>query len=238
MSEDSRSRRIVAWTSLIARKVDAFDALPHPVGEPSVVVAGSDPDRILMVGSGIMVGTGVFTHSQGIAGHLARDIAAATHRGITVDIFPIPGLLLRHTTGHLAALNLNSYDAVVLAVGLNDALIFTSRAEWRRALVQTIATISELMPPRGHTFIITIADPTQSPLFRRIPARIAAARADALNTRTRQLTANQSAVTLISFELGPPENTARPYDRNSYKRWSSQLAPEIIAGLNRIRAAS
>jgi lysophospholipase L1-like esterase len=204
---------------------------------PHITIDGTDPDRLFLIGSGVMTGTGVSSHSVSIAGNLARDISAATGRGIEVDIVPISGLIARYAALRLKAIPLGTYDAVVVAVGINDAIIGTPRREWRNGIQAMLAVIESALPARGQIFLITIADPTSTPLFRTLPARLAARHALALNADSRAIAAAHPQLTLIDFEVGPIDDPSRLYTNVSYARWSHQLAPSIIAGLNRIHSS-
>ena len=238
MSHTVRSRLVLLLTEVMgARRSDLSSGLPYPTDSPHVTIDGPDPDRLLLMGSGVMTGSGVSSHSMSIAGNLARDITAATGRGIEVDIVPISGLLARHAALRLKAIPLDGYDAVVVAVGINDALIGTPRREWRHGIQAMLSVIKSTLPARGQIFLVTIADPTTTPLFRALPARLAARHALALNADSRTIAAAHPQLTLIDFEVGAIDDPSRLYTKASYARWSHQLAPSIIAGLNRVHSS-
>lgn len=238
MSHTLRSRLVLLLTELVgARRSDLSSGLPYPTDSPHVTIGGPDPDRLLLMGSGVMTGAGVSSHSMSIAGNLARNVSAATGRGIDVDIVPISGLLARHAALRLKAIPLGGYDAVVVAVGINDAIIGTPRREWRRGIQAMLSVIESTLPARGQIFLVTIADPTTTPLFRAVPARLAAQHALALNADSRTIAAVHPQLTLIDFEVGPIDDPSRLYTNVSYARWSHQLAPSIIAGLNRVHSS-
>ena len=235
VSHTLRSRFVLVLTELVGtRRADLTNNLPYPADSPHVTIDGPDPDRVLLIGSGVMTGAGVSSHSVSIAGNLARSISAATGRGIDVDIIPIAGLVARHAAPRLRAISLRSYDAVVVAVGINDAIIGTPRRDWRHGIRAMLSVIESTLPARGQIFLIAIADPTQTPMFRPLPARLAARHALALNADSRAIAREHPHMTVIDFEVGAIDDPVRLYTKASYARWSQQLAPNIIAGLNRV----
>jgi hypothetical protein len=53
--------------------------VPRPGGRSQVHSAGVDPDRVLLMGSGMAVGWGVTSHDVGLGGALARALTARDH---------------------------------------------------------------------------------------------------------------------------------------------------------------
>ena len=231
-----RESAISFWVNLVVRRSTGLFSLPTPSDSPSIVIPGPDPDRILLIGSGLVTGSGVASHALGAGGHLARFISAETVRGVALDVVPIPSLLIRFAPLHLAQLDLRSYNALILVVGLNDAFIATSRRAWRRGLEKALVQAKKGMAPRGRVFLVLIADPTQSPLFRNRPARWALARGRVLNLESRQVIKNDPDVTVIGFEIGLPSGGYRLYDSSSYLRWARQLGPQVVGSLLRSRS--
>lgn len=227
---------IVAAANLFARRRGSFASLPVPSDTPTIVVEGPDPDRILLAGCGVVTGFGITSHALGIGGYLARFVAAGTERGLTLDIVPLASLLVRFAPAHLAGLDLGRYTAVVLAVGVNDAFGMTSAISWRRSLSATLRLFRERMLPGSQVFLIAIADPTSSPLFRRGPSRRARSRALALNRETQAIVASEPNVTTIEFQIGDASDELRLYDASSYQRWARQLSPSVVESLVRMRS--
>jgi hypothetical protein len=239
---DPVSRRVlresvaVALTNLVALRQGGLGSLPLPEDAPKIVIEGPDPDRILLAGSGVVTGYGVASHSLGVGGHLARHLGAATERGVVLDVLPLPSLLLRFVPAHFATIDLNGYAAVILAVGVNESFGFTSLSSWRESLIATLRLLQERMSPGGQVFLVSIADPTSSPLFRDRAARRASARARAFNQETRRVVQNEPNVTTLEFEIGNVSHEPRLYDATSYQRWARQLSPPVVEGLRRRRS--
>jgi lysophospholipase L1-like esterase len=229
-----RESAIVFGTNLLARTPGVLASLPVPTDSRSIAVPGPDPHHILLVGSGVVVGSGLASHALGAGGHLARYLSAETGRGVTLDVAPIPSLLLRFAPAHLSSLDLGGYDAVILAVGVNDAFGITSRQDWRRSLTVTLRLLESRLPHAHQVFLLLIADPTPSPLFRRGASRRASVRAESFNAETTQLVQGNDEVTAVGFEIGPTVEAPRPYDSASYLGWVRQMGPSIVEGLARL----
>ncbi len=214
--------RSMAWRST------AF--LPLPPGEPRVVVNGPNPYRLLLVGSGIMCGVGVRSHQLALAGHLARGISRARNRGVEVDVDAVPDLQIGNALTHLAVGKIAEYDAVLLSVGLNDAVSGTTRSQWSLHMKAILKRV-ESVPTPMRFFLLEIADPRDSPLFRPVPARVAAARARAFNAETRRLLKMYPGITPLTYSVGPVANDLRIYDSASYAAWAKQLLPAMLSAL-------
>jgi hypothetical protein len=115
-----------------------LDLLPRPTDAPQVHAPGADSDRVLIIGSGVAVGWGVTSHDLALPGHLARALSARTGRGVDVDIISESGLTIAGTRPRLEKLKLWRYEAVVLSLGIGDAMDATDRTSWRRDLTATI----------------------------------------------------------------------------------------------------
>jgi lysophospholipase L1-like esterase len=228
MARERRGAWVLFSTSLYARRSSLFSALPTPTDSPEVVVSGPDPDRVLLVGSGVVVGTGVTSYNLGLAGHLARIVAVATGHGVSIEIAPIAGLLARSARARLEQLAVRRYDAVVLSMGLNDALGFTPRASWAAAVNSTLDYLESTMAADARIFLVAIADPSQSPLFRPLAARFAGRHARGLNEETARIVASRPRVRMLRYEVGPISDSLRLYDTKSYARWANELAPQIV----------
>lgn len=98
----------------------------YPADEPRVVVEGSDPAQILIIGDAPAAGFGVRTHGLGIAGHLARRLSLLSARGVTVTIKAQPKASARSAVPAIEGVLHEDYDAIVLMLTTTDALCLTS----------------------------------------------------------------------------------------------------------------
>lgn len=230
-----RESALVCCLNLITCTPGILASMPAPTDSRAIVATGPDPHHLLFLGSGVVSGFGLASHALGAGCHLARFISAETGRGVGVDIVPIPSLLLRILPAHLSRLELGGYDAVILAVGVNDAFGITSRRAWLRGLADALRVLKERLPPGGQIFLLAIADPTPSPVFRRRASHRASARASEFNDASRQLVEGDPDVTVIGFTIGPTTDMRRTYDSTSYLGWARQMGPRVVEGLARIR---
>lgn len=223
-----KSSWILARTSL-ARRMREFESLPQPDDETTLTVPGADPLRLLVIGGGIVVGTGVLTHDLGIGGHLARALSTATGRGAVVEVHPIPGISISEAPALLRdAATGRDLDGIVLAVGLNDAIIGTPPAKWFQHLGRVLDVGITALSTEGRLFLLEIADPTKSPLFRPLVARATARRARRLNALSSAMVSVTPRASLLRFDLVRVADSSHMYDASYYRGWAAQLAPGIV----------
>ena len=83
--------RLSAWRRLVARVrllrvAGVRQGLARPADSPQAFVAGRSSLRVLLAGSGPVVGWGVGSHDLGLPGAVARAVAATTGRGVGGDV--------------------------------------------------------------------------------------------------------------------------------------------------------
>ena len=118
-----------------------LDLLPRPTDAPQVHANGADADRVLIIGSGPAVGWGVTSHDLALPGHLARALSSRTGRGVDVDVIGESSLTIKTVIPRLAKIKLWRYEAVVLCLGISDAMDATDRTSWRRDLTAAIVFV-------------------------------------------------------------------------------------------------
>lgn len=126
--------RRVAMRMWLARVAAVRSRLVRPIGGRQAFVAGRRPLRVLLVGSGPVVGWGVGSHDLALPGALARALAAATGRGAVVDVVPHPSAGVRRLPRLLEASGPARYDAVVLSGAVADAVRLADPEKWRMRL--------------------------------------------------------------------------------------------------------
>jgi hypothetical protein len=145
-----------------SRVREELDVVPHPFDSRRQTIAGPDPDRVLVLGNGPAIGFGVLTQELALPGHLARRLAAATGRGVTVDV-----LARRGTTAALAPrlvdeARMAHYDAVVVCIGSSDAYNLLPEERWRADLAQLVDTLRAATTPSTVLALLPIR-PLQRP---------------------------------------------------------------------------
>ncbi|WP_341953930.1 GAF domain-containing protein [Salinibacterium sp. TMP30] len=191
--------------------------------------------RLLVVGSGPAVGWGVTSHELGLPGALARALSDLTGFGCTVDVIADPSLTPAGVVAAVESVSGDRYDAVVVTVGVNDALSLTPPAEWGMRLREMVAGLKTNFPAESPLFIVGIPPIHSIPLF---SARVSAA-ADTHARRLNQVTLNLTSLEPRTVYLPLLAASAHDYSvKNSrhrtaheYTRWASQLAHQMVPHL-------
>ncbi|MHC5795477.1 GAF domain-containing protein [Lacisediminihabitans sp. FW035] len=197
---------------------------PNPVGAPTVHGPGNSPARILLSGSGIAAGHGVLTHDLALAGQLARRLAALTNRGVDIDIVARAGMTAKECTTSLASLELSRFDAIVLAVGVIEALGLRPSRSWREDMSDLIGSVRRDSPAETQIFVVAL--PMFSPLskFPRVFEHLVTHKARAFNAITVQICADLPHTTVVEVDHA---DAHRAMDGTTHERWASQIAPPI-----------
>jgi lysophospholipase L1-like esterase len=108
-----------------------------PAGGPQhgTIGTGPDPLRLVVAGESTAMGVGVPEHAVGLAGHLARALSSAAGRPVRWRVLGRSGATARALLSEFIdpAPRLDA-DVVVVILGVNDTLGFSSPAGWTRAL--------------------------------------------------------------------------------------------------------
>lgn len=172
------------WLTLLAARLEC--AL-HPEDTPAVHASGPVPYRVLLLGGGPAVGLGVSRQDRALPGHLARHLASITGRGVDLDITAGLGMTVAGARTVIEERDLTPYDAVVLTLGVAEALTALPAHEWRERLEPFLAGL--LVKASAHTRIVLIGShhsswsPYLNPVITRLPAR----RLEEFNRISREL---------------------------------------------------
>jgi GAF domain-containing protein len=207
-------------------------AIPQPEGVAVVHTAGTNPARVLVIGSGAAIGFGVFSHELALAGHIGRQLSALTGRAMDVDILVEREMTISSIRGWLARQPIARYDAIVITVGLIEALTFTRVSAWRRDLDATIDYLQSLAHAEQQVFVVAVP-PLGALQKYPAPIRIFAGRhARLINAATRELSERRARVTYLPFEASPSQEADRFRGSATYARWAELLVPPIAAKLS------
>lgn len=217
-----------AW---VTNSSESWRALPVPTDAPLAHAAGSDADRVLLIGNGAAVSYGVLSHDLGLAGHLARRLSALTGRGTTVDVRAAPDLAPADASALFSSPEIARFDAIVTTLGGIEAVLFGSADDWRWNVRHLIETLTHSAPSCRIHFVGI----PQSSLVVRMPpvyGYLVEAHTRRLNAITAEVCAEYPLAEFIPFE----PIRARILDqigRDVYLRWAIQLASPVAEGLNR-----
>jgi hypothetical protein len=204
-------------------------AIPQPAGAAVVHTAGTNPARVLLIGSGAAIGYGVLSHELALAGHLARQLSIVSGRAIDMDIVVDREMTAATMIGELERLPLARYDIVIVNVGLIEALGFISVAHWRENLGRVFDRLRIL----GHADqqIFAVGIPPLPALQKYPPAitTLVGRHARLLNTELELETAGRDRVAFLPFEPPPALDTDRFRSSSTYSRWAELISAPIAA---------
>ncbi len=201
--------------------------VPHPVDSPHVHAPGSDPDRVLLFGSGPAVGYGVLSNDLALPGHLARQLSAITGRGADIDVIADPEVTIQGSLALLQELNLWRYDAILLTIGVNNALSLTSVKVWRTAIRALLNHVSEHVPTSTRILVVAVPPIWAVDSLSRISAWIADHHSIVLNRETRRVVANHPRMTFVPFSPLATADESRFGSTETYQQWATLIVAPL-----------
>ncbi|MCU1410244.1 MAG: hypothetical protein JWR04_951 [Rhodoglobus sp.] len=199
--------------------------LPRPDGAPRVHAMGPDPDRVLMLGAGIVSGIGVASHELGIGGHLARRLSALTGRGADVELVGAPELTVSGARRLLADVDLGRFDAVVVMLGSREAIGLRAASAWGRDIRGLLDQITASAPPALPVFMVAIAPLPRALPFGRILGPAVTRHIDRLNAVTRE--ASSATAHYVRFGATHAPDFSGLSDASTYAGWANQIAVQM-----------
>lgn len=207
----------------------SWRTLPRPSGLPSASAPGANPDRLLLIGSGIAVGYGASSHDLALAGQLARHLSAITGRGAQVDVIVDEEMTADDVRMTLDRKWLGSVDSIVATPGGAETLMLHSARAWRRQVDALLDHVSSHAPASLHVFIVAVPP---LPSIVRMPRWLgifARWTADRINAELRLACAGRRNATFVPFR--PDELAGRTGTGRTYNRWAEIIAPLVSAAL-------
>ncbi|SEM93893.1 GAF domain-containing protein [Cryobacterium sp. TMT1-3] len=221
-----------AWTASAERQ-DRH--LPRPSDAPQAHAAGIDSDRVLILGSGPAVGWGVLSHQVALPGSLARELAARTGRGVDIDLVASRSMTAANALVALNGTRLGRFDAVVVILGLNEALDLTSVSEWRDRLAALLAVLEHETSRSTQIFVLGIPPIRSIEIFRRPLVGIADWSATDLNTVGTRLAHEAPRTTFVPFSPAATVDVDRHRTADDYRGWAVLLANAMSDSLDAAR---
>ncbi|CAN5180815.1 hypothetical protein BH11ACT5_BH11ACT5_01040 [soil metagenome] len=186
---------------------------------------GADPDRILMLGAGIVSGIGVASHELGIGGHLARRLSALTGRGADVELLGIPELTVPGARKLIGDLDLGRFDAIVVMLGSREAIGLRPASAWGRDIRSLLDRIAESAPPALPVFMVAIAPLPAALPFGRVLGPAIGRHIERLNAVTRESTSG--AAHFVRLRANDARDFSAPSDASTYAGWANQIAVQM-----------
>ncbi len=209
--------------------------LPRPNDAPQAHAAGIDSDRVLILGCGPAVGWGVLSHQLALPGSLARGLSGRTGRGADIDLMASRTMTAANALTALATVRLDRFDAVVVILGLNEALDLTSVTEWQEHLAALLAVLERETSRSTTIFVLGIPPIRSIEIFKLPLVSIADWSAADLNTVSARLAAVAPRTTFVPFSPTATLTPDRHRTPQDYRSWAGLLAGAMAASLDAAR---
>jgi GAF domain-containing protein len=216
-----------AFEAMVNSSLSRFGDLPIPYDTPVVHAVGPDADRLLLIGTGTVRGLGITSNELGLGGQLARRLPPLTGRGVDLELASTTTLLIHQASGLLDGYDASRFDAIIMMMGLRDAVSLTSLKDWRRDMKHLLEVASRV----PQVFVVAIPDFTSYldiPSFAKRAIRRRAAR---LNDASRRLAAEMPGVDFVAFDPPHPGHFVRPGSIEIYELFADALAPALAETL-------
>lgn len=201
-----------------------LDSIPQPNDLPRASAPGPEPGRVLLIGNGPVAGLGVTSHELALPGHLARQIAALTQRGVELQLIEHKDLTIGNAARYFRDESTDDYDLIVCMVGSPDAVYLTTVDEWHDHLSRLLGHFVHSAPRAG---ILAVGIPPTSAL--RLVPGVAAAVIDArvieLNEVTLDATSLWAGADYLPFSPPAEPDGDRHRSAATYGRWAALIAP-------------
>jgi hypothetical protein len=212
---------------------------PHDV--PFASGPGSEPDRVLVVGTGPAVGWGASTHGVALPGQLARRLRVVTGRGSHVAAFSdpderlttLPQLIVKHV--------LYNWDVIVVTLGAAEPMTLRSPASFADELRKTVSAVIARSHPA--TRVVVTSAPLQDALRDVGPrrTRLVDGHARVLEDVAREVCADLPGVTHLTLPDQDRPDPRTPDQRGTtvagrFALWAEAIAQHISPLLEEQRA--
>lgn len=207
--------------------------LVRPADAPQGFVAGRRSVRVLLVGSGPVVGWGVGSYDLALPGAVARALASSTGRGAVVDVVAHPSAGVRRVRSLVAQAGVARYDAVVLSATLADSLRLPEPEAWGERMR---ALLREVRAARGGAGTVAWLgaqpirefDPEDSS-----PTRVAQEHGTRLNAVAERVCREEGA-RFVPLPAPPHAESARHRGPADYLFWARCIADVLTPALGEL----
>ena len=131
----------------------------HADDRQAMITGAPDAGRILVLGSGVASGWGVQTHGLGLLGQLQRAMQFRLDQPFDVELVGGPHLSIADAGTALGDRAREHWDAVVVALGVNDAMRLVSPRAWIRDMGALLARLDADMPHGGLVPVLVLGIP-------------------------------------------------------------------------------
>ena len=218
-----------AYSLVVARN---FRSVPRPVDSPQAHSSGIDADRILLLGCGPAVGWGVTSHDLALAGALARNLTGRTGRGADVDVLASDRMTPLDALIAVQSRRLSRFDAVVVTLGVNDALSLTTGKDWTAQLRALLEHLEQSTSQSTTVFVLGIHSIRGSASLNTVLGGVADHHAAQLNRLSVDLCATIARTEYLPFTPFATVSTERHRTLQDYRDWAVPIAEQLAPALN------
>jgi GAF domain-containing protein len=204
----------------------------HRRPQDSAVTRSGDPraDRVLLIGNGFTHGWGVDSHRQALTGRLSDAVADRTGRGCDLDVVGAESMNARSSLAWVGDRDLGELDAVVVALGLNDALRRTPIPDWERGLSELFSAVVPRLRPDAAVLVVGIPPVRALSAFDGVVARASDGHRDRLNA-TAIWTSELHGVAHLEIGEFVPDTRGRLTAAAVYAQLGARIAAELAPAL-------
>jgi hypothetical protein len=217
-----------AFEAMFNRALSRYGDLPIPHDTPVVHAMGPDADRLLLIGSGTVRGLGVTTNDLGLGGQLARRLSLLTGRGVDLELAGSTTLMTRQAAELIDDHDISRFDAVILVMGIRDAVGLTNPKDWRRDMRHLIEVASQV----PQVFVVAIPDFTRYTDLPQAIKRAIIRHTARLNKVSRRLVDAIPGAQFVPVDAADPGHFVRPGSIEVYEIFADAVAPAIARGLD------
>lgn len=211
--------------------INSKGRLPVPRDPPIAHASGPDPDRILIIGGLAVRGLGVASYELGLAGRLARAVAARTGRGADVEAMGFGHFDTIRAAAELGRVDLGRFDVIVVQAGGWELLSLRPVRAWAHDVSRVLAAIAEGAPV-GTPVIMLGSIPIQ--MGRPSVRRFFSQHAKRMNAVTRAACERSRVATFVPLVTVTMPERAGAGDTPvtvDYARWAEDIAPAVARAL-------
>ena len=218
-----------AWAAI---SMQGSVTIPQPSDTPVAHSPGIDSDRILVLGSGPAAGWGVSSHDLALPGSLARALSGRTQRGADVALIASSIGLLASAQVQLRGADLRRLDAIVVVLGVGDALHLTAERTWQADLTRLLNFVERHTNDSAYIYVQGIQPIRAIPIFNSLGGTIADRHARSLDAITERVCLSMRRSVFVPVTDVEFLASAGLSDSTDYRHWGEFLAKKMAGRLD------
>jgi hypothetical protein len=203
---------------------ERLSPVPFPIDTPQATVAGPNKANVLVFGAGPAVGWGVRSHDLALPGSLARALSARTGRGVQVDLVADSTFTASTALEALSALDLDRYEAIIIVLGVNDAIRLTPLRRWEAELATLLDWLEGATGDRSRILVTGIQPIRSIQTFDSPMGDVADRHALSMNCVTTALVEPRTRTEYVALPSPPGGRRDRHRESGAYVYWARSLA--------------